>query len=200
MATTFGIELEFLICFRDFGRHSGVSPSGYCTRADDNTLRLWNIEDTDSFICELVRDSLRKSQINVADDDNLQYDKWEVKRDDTLYGMDDPDDPGDPEFSDSPKISFVDVEITSPVFEAGDGRAEDEIRQVINTINEEFRVQLNATCGLHVHVGAGRERVIPLRDLRRLGMLLWTAEPLLTLSNHHNPALHSSCSSYLCIP
>ncbi|KAI0381980.1 putative amidoligase enzyme-domain-containing protein [Hypomontagnella monticulosa] len=75
------------------------------------------------------------------------------------------------------------VELKSPAYWSTD-EAFEEIKYVVNVLKANVRCRVNPTCGFHVHVGNGRH-YFPTTTLRRLGTLLWAADP--TLSRLHAP-------------
>ncbi|RYP92507.1 hypothetical protein DL770_001373 [Monosporascus sp. CRB-9-2] len=82
--------------------------------------------------------------------------------------------------------NWQDVEIRTPAFRAdGDGgEAHAEIAYVLDLLRARYRLHLNASTGFHVHVGNGADW-FPAAHLRRLGALLWVADPM--LSRLHPP-------------
>lgn len=49
---------------------------------------------------------------------------------------------------------------------------------------------MNQSCGFHVHVGAGKDKRIDPRTLRRFGALIWAASPLLSQLHAPDRAVH----------
>ncbi|RYO88552.1 hypothetical protein DL766_001267 [Monosporascus sp. MC13-8B] len=82
--------------------------------------------------------------------------------------------------------NWQDVEIRTPAFRAGgDGdEARAEIAYVLDLLRARYRLHLNTSTGFHVHVGNGADW-FPAAHLRRLGALVWVADPL--LSRLHPP-------------
>ncbi|CAM1507153.1 Fc.00g067940.m01.CDS01 [Cosmosporella sp. VM-42] len=70
------------------------------------------------------------------------------------------------------------VEIASPASYAY-GEAFEMIQLVVNVITTNFRTRINTTCGLHVHVGNGQQR-LDMRAARNYAALLWSADPLIS--------------------
>ncbi|KAJ2990767.1 hypothetical protein NUW58_g2788 [Xylaria curta] len=93
------------------------------------------------------------------------------------------------EFAYSP-LQAVGVEINSPVLVAGE-EAFNEVLTVVKAINSAFRTAVPPMCGLHIHVGRGRE-ALTLRTVQRSASLLWlagnlieTLHPRSRLNNRH---------------
>lgn len=94
---------------------------------------------------------------------------WEVKRDTSVFP---------PELEDDHPQKVYDwysVELASPAFHAVDV-AFQEILLVCQMLPHRFRVNVNSSCGLHVHVGNGADG-LALREVQNLMALLWTFEP-----------------------
>ncbi|KAI4864809.1 putative amidoligase enzyme-domain-containing protein [Hypoxylon rubiginosum] len=75
------------------------------------------------------------------------------------------------------------IEVRSPALWAREETFE-EIRCVVNLLTFHYRLRVNPTCGFHVHVGNGRN-YFPANTIKRLGGLLWAADPM--LSRLHAP-------------
>ncbi|KAJ0120990.1 hypothetical protein J7T55_015730 [Diaporthe amygdali] len=75
------------------------------------------------------------------------------------------------------------IEIRSPALHVEAGSF-DDIKRVINLLRNNFRLRLNETTGLHVHVGLGAHP-LPPRAIRRLSQFLWCADGI--LSQLHPP-------------
>lgn len=79
------------------------------------------------------------------------------------------------------------VEISSPASYAYD-EAFEMIEIVTNLIKANFRTRVNPSCGLHVHVGNGLQR-LDFRATRNYAALLWSAEPLLSTLHYADRAV-----------
>ncbi|KAH9984550.1 hypothetical protein F4779DRAFT_639702 [Xylariaceae sp. FL0662B] len=77
---------------------------------------------------------------------------------------------------------WVDLEFVSPV-EWDVPAAYDAIAYAMSVLTKTYRIFINPSCGLHVHVGLGRE-IMPLGILKRVSATLWAAEPLLQVLLH----------------
>ncbi|KAK8026739.1 amidoligase enzyme-domain-containing protein [Apiospora marii] len=74
----------------------------------------------------------------------------------------------------NPMYSFVGVEInTSAEIDTPESFA--ALQYGIQCLTSEYRIIVNESCGLHVHVGNGAS-LIPLESIRRISALLWSAD------------------------
>ncbi|KAI1198717.1 putative amidoligase enzyme-domain-containing protein [Nemania serpens] len=94
-----------------------------------------------------------------------EYRDWTVKEDGSIF-----------QTGDGP-YNMIGVEIRSPVHYASPA-AFKSISIAISAIVSHFRCQVNHSCGLHVHVGLGAERM-SLEQIRRFASLSYAIEPLL---------------------
>ncbi|KAI6080780.1 hypothetical protein F4821DRAFT_273606 [Hypoxylon rubiginosum] len=76
-----------------------------------------------------------------------------------------------------PPIYWHDVEITSPAFFATEN-SYDEIRRVVNALNEKWWLYAPKAAGLHVHYGRGSDW-IPFEHIRKMSALLYAADPII---------------------
>ncbi|KAI0538087.1 putative amidoligase enzyme-domain-containing protein [Xylaria digitata] len=88
---------------------------------------------------------------------------------------------------------FVGVEVISPV-QFASPKGFNAIRLAILAITSKFRCMVNLSCGLHVHVGLGIER-LPLEQIRRIASLSYAAEPLLFTLHGPSRRVHDYCRS-----
>ncbi|KAI0416579.1 putative amidoligase enzyme-domain-containing protein [Xylaria grammica] len=88
---------------------------------------------------------------------------------------------------------FISVEIASPVQSASPD-AFYAIRFAVSVITSKFRCMVNSSCGLHVHVGLGNER-IPLEHIRRFASLSYAAEALLFTLHEPHRRVNDYCRS-----
>ncbi|GKU01447.1 hypothetical protein FLAG1_03490 [Fusarium langsethiae] len=70
------------------------------------------------------------------------------------------------------------VEISSPPLYSSE-EAYNLVSAVVRLLTTNLRVRVNASCGLHVHVGNGPHQ-LDLRALRNYAALLWASEPVLS--------------------
>ncbi|RYP38961.1 hypothetical protein DL768_010744 [Monosporascus sp. mg162] len=190
---SFGAEIECAVAHLPSWRedphagHPGLAP---LLRIDEND---WRASDE---ILQSIRNTLKEHGIGVYEPPTLgtmpseavddpaaklprrlrHADKWHV-------GMDYSVVVGPPLRA---LYNWQDVEIRTPAFRAdGDGsEAHAEIAYVLDLLCARYRLHLNTSTGFHVHVGNGADW-FPAAHLRRLGALLWVADPL--LSRLHPP-------------
>ncbi|KAI1208206.1 uncharacterized protein F4807DRAFT_468791 [Annulohypoxylon truncatum] len=115
------------------------------------------ISSTDS---SFLSDSMAGVSILSLDD----YNKWGVKRDDTVSGF-------------GGGYKWYGIEIVSSA-ERASTESFHLIRYALNVLKSSFRIAANPSCGMHVHVGDGSE-LMPLDHVRRVAGLFWAADPLL---------------------
>ncbi|KAK9776866.1 putative Amidoligase enzyme [Seiridium cardinale] len=76
------------------------------------------------------------------------------------------------------RYKWVAVELKTPPRQ--DLRESFEVnRYVFNLLKSNYRIQVNKSCGYHVHVGMGL-RLFPVNAMKRIAGLLWAADPLLS--------------------
>ncbi|KAI1103910.1 hypothetical protein F4804DRAFT_212864 [Jackrogersella minutella] len=106
-----------------------------------------------------------------------RYSYWNIDEDESVQ---------EPEFNNpyalASKYKWINVEIATPA-EPDIQIAYDTSRYVLQLLQRTYRVRVNLSCGLHVHVGKGVER-FDLREMKRIGSLIWSTEHLLGSFNH----------------
>ncbi|RYP15444.1 hypothetical protein DL767_010324 [Monosporascus sp. MG133] len=190
---SFGAEIECAVAHLPSWRedphagHPGLAP---LLRIDEND---WRASDE---ILQSIRKTLKEHGIGVYEPPTLgtmprevvdgpaaklprrlrHADKWHVGMDYSVVV--------DPPLR--ALYNWQDVEIRTPAFRAGGdgGEAHAEIAYVLDLLRARYRLHLNTSTGFHVHVGNGADW-FPAAHLRRLGALLWVADPL--LSRLHPP-------------
>ncbi|KAM7184838.1 hypothetical protein V8F20_012038 [Naviculisporaceae sp. PSN 640] len=76
--------------------------------------------------------------------------------------------------------TWVPIEISSPKLCSDDEhRTYNSVKGVMAALKKKLRLVTNYSCDIHVHVGRMDDSPFPLPALKRLGMLLWMAEPIL---------------------
>lgn len=80
---------------------------------------------------------------------------------------------------------WVGVELSSPKMRACDNNTQTRLFEVLRALMERHRLVANYTCDVHVHLGRFDGYPYTLSTLKRLGSLLWAAEP--TLRSIRNP-------------
>ena len=94
----------------------------------------------------------------------------------------------------APEYLWTGLEIQSPAYVADDA-AINEITRVVDFVKSSYRVQVNESCGLHVHVGNGF-RGFPFSTVKKLAAILWayedaisTIHPVDRVQNAFSPSL-----------
>ncbi len=78
----------------------------------------------------------------------------------------------------SDEFWYVGFEITTPVL-LFIPEALEHVRQVIELLKSKYMIDVNSTCGFHVHLSAGLKTPLSFPTLKRLVMFLWAFEPQL---------------------
>ena len=87
---------------------------------------------------------------------------------------------------------WVPVEICSPRMFVRDPNTRARMQGVLNALTSAHRLAANCSCEVHIHLGRMDGRAWSLSTLKRLGSLLWLAEPTLrsirdpNSANYHN--------------
>ncbi|KAL2136478.1 hypothetical protein VTI74DRAFT_3497 [Chaetomium olivicolor] len=89
---------------------------------------------------------------------------------------------------------WVPVEICSPKMELNDPKTSARMRKVIDTLSSTYRLTANCSCEVHIHLGRMDGRAWTLPTLKRLGTLLWVAEP--TLRTIRDPKSPNFANTY----
>ncbi|KAI1311419.1 hypothetical protein F5Y03DRAFT_382154 [Xylaria venustula] len=181
---SYGVELEFLVAYvytsdadPDASNSSNLAPILRVDSGDKDSLS----------IKKHIQTTLRDHGIQVRDDaadlkdgvplhlDGL--DCWGVDIDHSVHA-------GQAEYAlDEGKYQWLGMELQSPA--CWDvSTSYDEIDFVVNLLKSRYRLRLNPSCGLHVHVGNG-PRYFDANTLKRAGAFLWAADPM--LSRLHAP-------------
>ena len=106
-----------------------------------------------------------------------EYESYEVKLDSSI------------EECDTRGYRITRMEIPTPVqFESPD--AYRAISYMIDLLCSSYRIIVNPSCGLHVHVGNSKAEHMSLAHIKRLSSLLWAADPLLAML--HSPRRQQS--------
>ncbi|KAI1186510.1 putative amidoligase enzyme-domain-containing protein [Nemania serpens] len=178
---TFGVEVEFLIAtfraggsFQDPHRHLGLPP--VLRIPQEHFLFDKGEEYTHSRVKEVLvkcfgslpplpRPSTSISQTAPTKTVLDKYQDWTTESDGSILPT-----------ANSP-YNLVPIEIRSPVQHASP-KAFESISVAISAITSKFRCEVNLSCGVHVHVGLGAERM-SLEHIRRCASLSYAVEPLL---------------------
>lgn len=138
----------------------------------------WQSGDEDKVfarIRETINNSLDPSTSNanrVCLNLNKSHSKWDVVHDSTIRL------PGDLFIKTRYKgVRWMGVEITSPAL-WNTPQSFAEVRNVIETLKQQYWMVIDTSCGLHIHVSRGEDWP-SLRELRRTAALLFAADPLL---------------------
>ncbi|KAI1775668.1 hypothetical protein F4818DRAFT_440945 [Hypoxylon cercidicola] len=187
---TFGVELEFLVAWLYYGepdrldKVEGMPLVFRVAQGSDEEVAMESIQNEISRLFEAhdlpVEVTTTGYETPFAEEVLSKYSKIGVTTDPSVHEA--------PIFG---NFKFAGMEIQT--FVAPDDPEAFEIVDYIRSLLiRYFRVRVNPTCGLHVHVGQGAERFSPDR-LRRISSLVWAAEPLLVMLNHPFRIANDTC-------
>jgi hypothetical protein len=90
--------------------------------------------------------------------------------------------------------TWVPVEICSPKMRLQDAQTRLRMQKVLDALHSKHRLAANCSCEVHIHLGRMDGRAWSLSTLKRLGSLLWVAEP--TLRSIRDPNSPNSNNLY----
>jgi hypothetical protein len=90
--------------------------------------------------------------------------------------------------------TWVPVEICSPKMRLRDAQTRLRMQKVLDALHSKHRLAANCSCEVHIHLGRMDGRAWSLSTLKRLGSLLWVAEP--TLRSIRDPNSPNSNNLY----
>lgn len=184
---TFGVEIEFYVATL---RRNEEDPHGL-VEGIPPVLRLPRSAQPGRYVYGKVQDILDKYFSTSPQEGGiflpptvLKYRDWDVGSDGSLL----------PTRSDLyDKYTWIPVEIASPV-QYGSPKGFEAINFAISLITSQFRCHVNRSCGLHVHVGLGADR-IPLEQIKRFATLSYAVEPLLYTLQHPAREINLNCKT-----
>ncbi|KAL1612587.1 hypothetical protein SLS60_000816 [Paraconiothyrium brasiliense] len=178
---TFGVEIEFICvyeenAFTNLAKYPGLIP-------DEEKGEFDHVEPGHA-----IWYMLNKANIAAAGWEDLDappvrpYSTWTVKEDEVQLS--------DGERRCIDGYEERPIELTSPVLKLADPQSFQQIQRVLRTLaymEDEFscRFVTNKTCGLHVHIGCGEDKFIPLPVAKRVFQLT-------TAHEHNFDAMHAA--------
>ena len=204
---TFGVEIECLVpwLFDDqedpHGHVPDLPPAFRMSREEVGSgdpsdaasgLVFQKVQDT---INTLGLSSTLVKKAENWSDPLYGYAFWEVEHDASVRSIDNLG--YESTYSRESIAHWVPLEIQSPVEVASEGgrggaKAFEIIRYVIDVLTSKYRIFVNQTCSVHVHVGQAREP-LPVNKLQRLGALCFAADPLLFTLHHPLRRVNNYC-------
>ncbi|KAI2614368.1 uncharacterized protein GGS25DRAFT_45956 [Hypoxylon fragiforme] len=141
-------------------------------------LQLQFGQDTAQEVIGHARKTLKDHGVPIAEssDPPDTFDKWHV---DLIHN--DTDHPVQEVIHND--YQWQSLEIRSPAMWAGQ-EAYDEVKYVVNLLKSKHRLRVNPSCDFIVYIGNGK-RHFTADTIKRLSILLWTADPM--LSRLHAP-------------
>ncbi|RYP58817.1 hypothetical protein DL769_008792 [Monosporascus sp. CRB-8-3] len=203
LSLTFGVEIELLMPWLFAGQkdpHEHVEGLPPAFRVERARVK-GNVYGTDNPVyaaAEIIFNDLRDTLEGLGLSSSLTesrlqgdgysalvlegYEDWEIEDDGSLYQQ---ESFGYEEKFPSygPIQQWVSLEIQSPA-EYATPEAFEAIKYALRVLTQKYRMRVNDTCSVHVHVGQGTER-LPLDMIRRIAGLSWAAD--LLLFTLHNP-------------
>jgi hypothetical protein len=190
---SFGVEFEFVIAAICDPRKRKIHPDDprqvYFDTIDDD-FSMWSEENKpDQTIANRqtiqrhIREALRKGKFPTGDGDNQDIAVWEVA--------------GDPSIN-TPyhaQYQYFGIEVKTPALTYGRS-ALVQVRGVCNLLKSQFRVSVNQSCGLHVHVGNLHGNGLTLQDVRRTAAFLHAFEPQLDTVHPTHRFNNPHCASF----
>ncbi|KAI0477363.1 hypothetical protein GGR56DRAFT_673757 [Xylariaceae sp. FL0804] len=190
---TCGVELEFLVAYVRLGT---PDPS-----PEDSRI-LYRATPYDPIARGLDPHMIQQLKLETglpfrhADDDVFYaphdnvpvYDAWRLEHDPSLEGTE----------MFHPFLHWAGCEISSTVMSSQQEYTE-KIHKVVRAIRGQFRVSLNKTTGIHVHVGRGDEP-FSLLTFKKFASLYWVTERMImdlqhpSRANNHYCFLLTACS------
>ncbi|KAI1798817.1 putative amidoligase enzyme-domain-containing protein [Daldinia bambusicola] len=168
-ARTFGVELEFIILWlwddEPDPYEEWASKLPPILRIPRESSTPFTKSLVDGMVYDAICDVLNSHGIPAQQEPRAsEFRVWNAKPDSSIDLIDE-------------KAHWTGVELVSPV-ESATPVAFEIISYAINLIAYTYRIKLNNTCGFHVHVGDGEERM-PLEHVKRVASLLWAADPVI---------------------
>lgn len=171
---TFGVEMEFLVPFLIT---PDADPEPFDARQIDRVPASYDEEDDNHFnnalemISKRQRATLTAAGLPAARRVHLEAmpSQWDVDSDPTLHPTE--------AMEHTYGRNWMQMEVVSPVLPTN-GRGYGAAEQACLRLATYHRVHTPPTCGLHVHVGNGREG-FTVPTLQNLAAFLWTFEPQL---------------------
>ncbi|KAK9796527.1 putative Amidoligase enzyme-domain-containing protein [Seiridium cardinale] len=84
------------------------------------------------------------------------------------------------------------LELISPAMRATPESFQ-EVMRVVNLVKQQFKMHINPSCGMHVHVGMGPDRIGPA-PLRRMACLIWTIDAIMNEIHPSHRHANNQCA------
>ncbi|RYP14954.1 hypothetical protein DL765_006022 [Monosporascus sp. GIB2] len=203
LSLSFGVEVELLMPWlfvdqKDPHEHVEGLPPAFRVERARVRRNVYGTDNPANAAAEIIFNDLRDileglglasslTESHLQDDGYsaavLQgYENWEIEDDGSLYQQKSLGYEENFPFY-GPIQQWVSLEIQSPV-EYATPEAFEAIKYALRVLTQKYRMRVNDTCSVHVHVGQGIER-LPLDMIRRIAGLSWAAD--LLLFTLHNP-------------
>ncbi|KAL1868906.1 hypothetical protein Daus18300_005742 [Diaporthe australafricana] len=181
---SFGVELEFLVQIERVSvAPPQAAPMPRATRPKPIPFSApmfspAAVQEVANHICNTICGAgVRNVTIsNVIDSSKAPYiSKWTVAQDASVI------------FPRNLIGDWLNIELISPPYSSASTTALSEVAKVVQCLATAYHISLNPSCGFHVHCGIGlrQEDRIQLWLLKRLALLFWAVDPV--LSRLHPP-------------
>ncbi|KAI2640796.1 putative amidoligase enzyme-domain-containing protein [Hypomontagnella submonticulosa] len=187
---TFGVEFEFLVAYLVHTKPDPLESVEDLPPVNRTPVDMFELAPTLIYkqLVSLLEDhsinsNTEESGIEVSEFKNKydeaafgEYTQWRVKWDASIQE------------DDRETFDYVGIELVTPVL-LDTPVSFETIDYVRELIMKTFRVRVNPSCGLHVHVGNRTER-FPLESAKRIASLVWATEHLLVTLNSPDRQVH----------
>lgn len=204
---TFGVEMEFCVewVYKPQPKHEQKIVVFPRTRKEQEMVEKATMTDRiTNHIFKTIADNGFKIDVDHPRKNNTK--NWEVTLDLSIMAPGYLDSDDEEEIREELKIddeggikyNYQGIEVVSPAFPFNEDSLL-EVEKMCRILNETYRLSVNKSTGLHVHLGHGNQG-FKLKDLKELAIFLYTFEPQLSslhplnrYNHHYGSALrHSS--------
>lgn len=146
------------------------------------------VQEVAKHICDTIYGAgIRNVTIsNVIDPSKVpDISKWTVAQDSSII------------FPEDLIGDWLNIELISPAYPSASTAALSEVAQVAQCLTAAYHISLNPSCGFHVHCGVGlrQEDRIQLWLLKRLALLFWGVDPVLSRLHPPERLINNSLAS-----
>jgi hypothetical protein len=191
---SFGVEFEFVIAAICDPRQPKIHPDDrrqvyFDTIADDFPVGHPLARSPDKTIATCftirrhIREALRRGNFVTGDGDEKNVKVWEVVEDLSIR------------VPKGEEYQYFAIEVRTPAFTYS-SNALLEVRLVCSLLQSQFRIKVNQSCGLHVHIGNRTGDGFPLPHLRRICAFLHAFEPQLDTVHPPHRLNNTYCDSF----
>jgi hypothetical protein len=177
---TFGIEFEFVVEIRNAADAMNIFKEG---APKHNTE--WALEMVKKYVADVLSRFVEHEtslDYNKATEKGVtDFSKWYITKDQTI------------ERRESSKLYSYPIEVISPVLDFNEDSL-GKIEKACEAITRKCNIDINNSCGLHVHIG-NRGNNLEWTDVRKLVAVLWTLEPQIVQLHPTNRHIKFQCEN-----